>query len=279
MQGTSMYSPPAKMATSANEWVATILSAIIILLVCIASAGGLWITGLYRDSATIVPALRGQDLVTLLIQPALFATILISRNGSTRAKLIWLGLLGYLLYTYLGAALGYYLNNFTLMYIAIFSLSFFAILSVLSSLDLKALSSKFDLAAPRVPVILFLLLIAFMLGTLELLENFKFIQTAVIPAGMKMAGGTNYFVYTLDLGLIVPLSVLSAWWLWQRKAWGFVGAGVMLIKASAMGLALLAMNLFSLDAGQKSDGLVGLWAFIALGGYGLSLWLFRHCHD
>jgi hypothetical protein len=279
MQGTSMYSPPVKSAINANEQVATILSAIIILLVSIASVGGLWITGLYRDPATIVPALRGQDLVTLLIQPALLTIIIISRNGSTRAKLIWLGLLGYLFYTYLGAALGYYLNNFTLIYIAIFSLSFFAMLSVLSSLDLKALSSKFDLAAPRVPVILFLLLIAFMLGTLELLENFKFIQTAVIPAGMKMAGGTNYFVYTLDLGLIVPLSVLSAWWLWQRKAWGFVGAGVMLIKASAMGLALLAMNLFSLDAGQKSDGLVGLWAFIALGGYGLSLWLFRHCHD
>jgi hypothetical protein len=279
MQGTSIYSPPVKSVIGANEQVATILTAIIILLVCIASAGGLWITGLYRDPATIVPALRGQDLVTLLIQPALLTVMIISRNGSTRAKLIWLGLLGYLLYTYLGAALGYYLNNFTLIYIAIFSLSFFAMLSVLSSLDLKALSSKFDMAIPRVPVVIFLLLIAFMLGTLELLENLKFIQTAVIPSGMKTSGGTNYFVYTLDLGLIVPLSVLSAWWLWQRKPWGFVGAGVLLIKACAMGLALLAMNWFSVNAGQKPDGLEWLWTFIALGGASLSFWFFRHCHD
>ena len=123
------------------------------------------------------------------------------------------------------------------------------------------------------------MLMAVMLGAREILEIVGFMRTGLIPAGMKLAGGTNYFVYTFDLGLIVPLSVLSSMWLWQRSPLGFVSTAVVLIKAAVMGLALLAMNWFNANAGFATDGLLGLWAFIALGGLGLSVWFFRHCQD
>lgn len=259
--------------------VAERLTIIVMVLTLVASLGGLFMPGLYRDPAAIIPALQGQDLVTLISMPALILTMLAARRGSARAKLIWIGLLGYVLYTYLGAAVGYYLNNFTLLYIAVFSLSLAALILVVGSINIHELGTSFDGGVPRWPVIAFLLLMAVMLGAREVMENISFIRTGITPAGMHLAGGTNYFVYAFDLGLIVPLSVLSAYWLWRRVAWGFVSTGVVLIKAAVMGLALLAMNGFVVAAGGSTDGMLAVWGFITVGGLGLSVWFLRHCRN
>jgi hypothetical protein len=183
------------------------------------------------------------------------------------------------LYAYLGAALGYFLNSFTLLYIALFSLSLAAMVLAIGGLKLTDLETRFDVEIPRWPVIAFLMLMAVMLGAREILDNIGFIRSGIIPSGMQRSGGTNYFVYTFDLGLIVPLLVLSSIWLWRRSPVGLVSSGMVLIKSAVMGLALLVMNGFNANAGGATDGLLGLWAFIAIGGLGLSIWFFRHCRD
>jgi hypothetical protein len=279
MTGQMMKSAQGS-SKSYTDWnVAEVLTVLIIVLGIITSASGLLLPHLYRDPVSIVPALRGQDLITLLTMPILLVTLLAVRRGSTRAKLIWVGLLGYVLYAYFGAALGYFLNSFTLLYIALFSLSLAALVSAIASLNLSDLETRFDAGVPRWPVIAFLMLMAVMLGAREILDNIGFIRSGIIPSGMQLSGGTNYFVYTFDLGLIVPLSVLSSLWLWQRSPLGLVSSGVVLIKSAVMGLALLVMNGFNANAGFATDGLLGLWVFIALGGLGLSIWFFRHCRD
>ncbi len=279
IRGAEPKPVPSSITLNTNWAAAEILTILIIVLGIIASAGGLLIPSLYRDPVSIVPALRGQDLITLLTMPILLMTLFAVRRGSTRAKLIWIGLLGYVLYAYLGAAVGYFLNNFTLLYIALFSLSLAAMVLAIASLKLTDLEMRFDAGVPRWPVIAFLMLMAVMLGAREILDNIGFIQTGIIPSGMQLSGGTNYFVYTFDLGLIVPLSVLFSVWLWRRSQLGLVSSGVVLIKAAVMGLALLAMNGFNANAGFATDGLLGLWAFIAIGGLGLSVWFYRHCKD
>jgi hypothetical protein len=284
MTGQTMLSAETKPAQGSRtvfaDWnLAEILTALIIVLGSIASVAGLLMPNLYRDPVSIVPALRGQDLITLLTMPVLAVILLAVHRGSTRARLIWIGLLGYVLYAYLGAALGYFLNSFTLLYIALFSLSLAAMVLAIASLKLTDLETKFDAGIPRWPVIAFLMMMAVMLGAREILDNIGFIQTGIIPSGMQLSGGTNYFVYTFDLGLIVPLSVLSSIWLWRRSPLGFVSSGVILIKSAVMGLALLVMNGFNANAGFATDGLLGLWEFIALGGLGLSIWFLRHCRD
>jgi hypothetical protein len=57
-------------------------------------------------------------------------------------------LLGYLFYTYAGAAMAYYVNIFTLVYVALFSLSIFALVVVLTGLDVDALQHRFDACVP-----------------------------------------------------------------------------------------------------------------------------------
>jgi Mg/Co/Ni transporter MgtE len=68
------------------DWnVAEILTVLVIVLGIVASASGLLLPNLYRDPVGIVPALRGQDLITLLTMPILLVTLFAVRRGSTRA--------------------------------------------------------------------------------------------------------------------------------------------------------------------------------------------------
>jgi len=264
---------------SANLRVAQILTVLIALLAAVAAAGGLFIPGLYRDPATFVPILQGQDLVTLIALPVLLVMLLAARRGSARATLAWLGLLGYLCYTYTGAAFAYAFNDFFLIYVALFALSVGALAAVASGIDAIALQRRFDAAVPRRPVAVFLSLIALMLAIVELGEIIAFLTSGTIPQIITRSGGITNFVYVLDLGVIVPLALLAVIWLWRRLPWGDILAGFLLIKASTMGLALLSMNWFSMRAGLPTDGLLVLWSVIAFGGLGLSVWFLRHCRE
>lgn len=256
------------------------LSVAMLPLLVLATGAGLLVPGVYqRNSATIIPALRGQDLVTLLALPAFGAALVRVWRGSQRATLIWLGVLGYLFYTYAGAAVGYFFAEFTLLYIVLFSLTVFALAAAASGLDTQAIAAAFDPATPRRVVAGFLALIGLFLAALWLGQIGAFLASGVLPAGVVAASGGPYFVYAFDLGLILPLTAIGAVWIWQRRPWGYVLASYILAKATTMGLALLAMNGFNLLAGVPTDPveLLGFYTFLAAGGLALSLWFFRHC--
>lgn len=260
--------------------VALRLTIALIPLAAIATVAGLAAPGVYtRNPATIIPALRGQDLVTLLALPALAAALYGAWRGSARATLIWAGLLGYLFYTYTGAALGYYFAGLSPLYIALFSLGTFGTIALAAGIDAAAIAGHFDLATPRRATAAFLALIGVMLAGLELGQIGGYLGSGVLPAGVAMAGGGTYFVYGLDLGLVVPLSILGAIWLWRGRPWGSLLASYILVKATTMGLALLAMNWFMLRAGLATDPveLIGFYTLLAIGGLAMSAWYMRHC--
>lgn len=45
-------------------------------------------------------------------------------------------------------------------------------------------------------------------------------------------------VHVLDLSLLLPLAALSDLWLWQRRTWGYVLAGVLLMTLTLVGEGL-----------------------------------------
>jgi hypothetical protein len=72
--------------------------------------------------------------------------------------------------------------------------------------------------------------------------------------------------------------LLAAWWLWHRQPWGDVLAGLVLVKAATMGLALLAMTAFARDAGLPIDAVLSIaWIALAAAGLCTSLLFFRRC--
>ena len=268
-----MTSPVPSRATVA-------LALVIAPLAAIAAGVGLLVPGIYRDPAWLVPQARGQDLVTLAGTAALVWAVHAARRGSTRAHLVWLGILGYVAYTYVGAAFAYAYNELFLLYVALFGLSVFALALALGRLDAPALASRFDERAPRRAVGGFLVLVAAMLCALWLGQIVPALVAGKVPDSIVRSGGSLKYVFALDLGLVVPLAALSAAWLWRRRPWGFVLAGVVLVKASTMGLALLAMTAFAVLDGQPAEvGLFVPWVALAAGSLALSWWFLAHCRS
>ncbi|MGE5541862.1 MAG: hypothetical protein ACM3WT_02375 [Bacillota bacterium] len=261
-----------------NLRVAQWLTIAIVALEVLASAGGLFIPGLYRDTPWVVPQNRGQDLVTLILSPVLVVIVPAVRRGSARATMAWIGLLGYVFYTYTGAAFAFAFNRFFLIYVALFSLSIAALVAVAGGIDAVELQKRFDRATPRWPVLAYLAVLALMLTALWLGQIVPFFTTGTIPESIRLSGGPTMFVYVLDLGVVVPLALLAAAWLWRRLPWGYVLAGCVLIKGTTMGLALLSMSWFAARAGILTEpGLAVIWVALAAGSLGMSFWFFRQC--
>ena len=261
-----------------NLRVAWVLTVVVVLMAVAASAGGLLLPGLYREPPAVAATIRAQDAVTLLVVVVLAVTFVVARRGSTRATLVWVGLLGYVLYTYTGAAFAYTFNEFFLLYVSLFATSLFALIALVAGLDAGEARRRFDDAEPRCPVVLFLGLMALVLGVGELGQVLAFFATGVPPELISGTGVSPNFVFALDLGIVVPLAALAAVWLWRRRSVGYVLSAAMLILAATMGLALLAMTWSGVVAGLPLDvGLTVLWVLIAGGGIGLSVWFLRHC--
>lgn len=252
-------------------WILSVLAAA-------ASCAGLFVPELYAPRA-LAPAMRGQDLVTLFVVPWFLWFARGMRRGSAGGKLGWLGCLGYLLYTYTGAAIAYRWNALFLVYLGLFSGCSFVLVRSLATTDARALQCCIDREVPRWQALVYLCLIAAVLAVSELSQIASALASGRAPELIERSEGAGNFVYVLDLGVVVPLTLLAARWLWSRRAWGDVLTGMLLVKSAAMGLALLSMTAFAAAAGQPIEpALTSAYAMIGLAGVGLSVWFLRHCH-
>lgn len=261
-----------------NLRLAQVLSVLVMILTAVASVAGAFFPAIYRRFvlAQMIPATQGQDLVTLAVAlPIMLVGMLAAGRGSFRGTMAWIGALGYICYTYTGATFGYPLGELFLIYLALFSLSVWSLILTIGSVDIAAVRAQFDAGVPRRSVAAFEIFVAIMLCLLWLSRIIPNLTADPVPLTVD----PYKFVFGLDLGMVVPLSVLGAVWLWRRLPWGYLISGIMLIKCITMGLALLAMQVLNLMAGQPLDApeLIGSYCIIAGGGIGLSLWYFRHC--
>lgn len=272
--------PVAPAASQSSLRVAQRLTVAAMILAAVAAAIGLLAPGVYNETEWALPQVRGQDLLTLLALPVLaWALAGVGRN-STRATLLWVGLLGYLFYTYTGASFAYHMNALFLVYVALFSLSIFALVAAGAGLDAQHILRDFDERAPRRGVAYFLIFFAVMLTALWVGQLIPFFLTGELPELVTRADTPSNFVFVLDLGIVVPPALLAAWWLWQKHAWGPVVAGYVLVKCVAMALALISMTAFMWLAGQPIDwGLAAAWVLLAVSSLGVSIWYLRHCRS
>ena len=241
--------------------LAYILCFFIIILSAIASAGGLFISGLYRDSDFIRRAWFGSDITTLFVAVPLLAFALwFSMKNSLRAQLLLVGLLGYMLYNYAFYLFGAVFNDFFLIYTGVFTISIYALILVFSNLPLNTYPKRFDARTPVKAISLFMLIIALSLAIFELSQ----VLTALT---LEKQPKVPPLIFALDLSLIIPNMLLAAVLLWMRLSWGFVLTAIMLVKGFTYGTSLVissaSMARFSL-AGNW-DGLTPFYIFIAVG--------------
>lgn len=242
--------------------IAINLSYFIAALAAVASAGGLFLTDLYKDPPFIRSAWRGNDLVTLtIIAPAMLFISYQASRGSLKGRWLLAGLLSFMLYNYAFYLFGAVFNLFFLLYIALFTLSIYALFILLWNTDVAALPSIFCNKTPRRWISIFLLSLALPLGSFELSQVVSSLANDTVPAVPPL-------IFALDLSLVIPTLILAAILLWQGKAWGYALSLIMLVKGVTYGLVLITATIWAATATGVWDSLFLFYIWIFMGSLG-----------
>jgi hypothetical protein len=251
------------------------LSLVIVLLAVPVHLMGLLAPQIYRDPALLLPQNLGTDVVTLCVAiPLLGIAAGAMRIGSLRARLLWLGALAYLVYAYGMYALGVRWNPLFLAYLTLFSLSFFALVIGLLGTDAAVVRSRAT-GVPVRAVAAYLIAIAVLVSGVWLKEEVGSLLQGTVPLSVQQFDAPTNIVHVFDLGLVLPAMVIAAVLLLRDRPWGYVLAGMLLVKASTIGLWVAVMIWFSARAGIETPlaytalflaltvaGVVLSWAFL-----------------
>ena len=201
--------------------------------------------GWYDTAAATYPAFLGQDAITLVLGlPLLALSMWAARQGSTRGLLCWMGALFYIAYSYAFYVLGARITWLFPVYIVIVSLGMYGSLALLFALDGRALAARVGPRLPRRAIATYLVATATFFAGLWL---------ALI--GSRLAAGVEpdlvvRTVVAVDGIVLLPLLFFGGLWLWQAAPLGVALAGLLLVKAAATFLTLIANTLVVLAWGQ-----------------------------
>ncbi len=232
----------------------------------------------YWDTVSSAAQMQANDLVTLVLGlPLLAGSFWLSQRGSLRGRLILAGTLGFILYTYMSMAMGTAYNPLFLVYVLLFSLSLIAFILTLMSIDLASLPGQFSPRLPRKGIAGLLLFAAAFLTVAWLGRIVPTISPQSVP---QLENVSTMFIQAMDLGLIVPLCVISALQLLRRSPWGYLLASVGMLKFVTMGLAVSLMGLNMARVGVPINPVeLGIFLAITLVNLAMTAVLLRHIHE
>lgn len=207
--------------------------------------------GIYqRDSISVAAQGIASDWVTALAAiPALLLAFRAWLKGSLKGHLALIGIMGYFLYTYTSYTFLWVFNPLFLIYVAEMSLSVFVVIGLMMNLDVDKVYKQVDKRQSVAWAGVLQLLVAFAIGMMWLGKIIPATLQATPPVGLEHY--TTLVIQAMDLGLVVPLAVVSAIALLRKKPWGYVLTPVILTKGSAMLLAISAMMMNMIAAGVQ----------------------------
>lgn len=245
----------------------------IAILAAGASALIAWaISDFYRlDPAVIQPQLYGQDLVTLLAVPVLLAAAWTTARGSTRGRIVLLGGLLYLAYSYLTYSVGVRFNALFLPYLLVLGTSTFALVLGVARFPL---STARDAPRWRRSLAAFLFAIPLLFGALWLVDVLGAYAAGGIPNAAREVEMPTSPIHVLDLAFVLPLSAAAGVLLLRRSPWATPLSGIVLVKAITICLAMLAMGAMALRAGEAVNLPVAGAALVTLAIAGAFSWAY-----
>ncbi|MCT9097522.1 hypothetical protein [Haloarchaeobius sp. HME9146] len=265
--GTSSLALPRRLLAA---------SLVTLVLATLAAGAGLLVPSLYRDSDPLLPQLYGQDFLTLTVAvPALAVALLLAARGSVRGYVAWLGVTGYLLYTYASYAVMTAFNPLYLVYVALFGLALFTLAAGVARLDPDVVRRQVGDGPVRAAVA-YQVVVALLVGVLWLADVVPASISGTIPAAIENTGLVTPVIQSLDLAVLLPAFALSAYWLWRGRAWGYAFTAVLLVKATTLGLAVLAMVAVMLRDGQPvSAPQIVVFVLLSVAGLAVTGWFLR----
>jgi hypothetical protein len=236
-----------------------------LLLATIAAAAGLF-SGVYRDGSAMVEQARTVDVATLFVGvPLLAVGLRRARDGSFAGRVVALGVLGYLAYTYAIASFVVVINALTPVYIAILGLATWSLLTIVPWLDLDRLDPTVGARLPRRTTGGFLIASAAAFAFLWLGQIGGAVLSGVPPASVSELGLPTTPVYALDLAFALPLTALGGFLVLRRHPAGPAMALSLLVLFLLITLGMLALFGYQVTVGKAVEPVV-LGAFVVMVG-------------
>jgi hypothetical protein len=245
--------------------------------ITLAAGGGLFINGLYRDNPYFVAQAVGQDFISLaVVLPTLIVTALLASRGSPSARLIWLGGLVYLVYTYVVAAFDVRFNSLFLVYVALLGCSLYALIGGLVTADMSGIKACFTEKTPVKIVSIYLAMLTVLFYFVWLSEIVPALVVGEIPQSIRDNGTPTNAVHVLDIAWILPAFGFTAVRLLRKQALGYILAGVLLSYSVLLILAVLSMVIFMVREGHPVVvPQVVIFGMLLVIGLGMLIWYMK----
>src|SRR6202165_4676129 len=225
------------------------LAAMARVAAAIASLAG-FIPGVYRDPKIVIAQSHGFDIGDLIAVLILGLGLSWSARGSVRGRLVAIGALGYLLYSFVTYAFLIVLNAATVLYIAVLAFGVWSFITGFGTVDEHQAD---DLTAGHLPRWLtggFMIVIAALFALTWLRQIAGSVISGQLPAGLAAAGWPMNPPYVLDLGLVIPIAVVAALRLLRNKPGGVRLAVPFLTFVSLLSMSVSLMTIFMAIDGQ-----------------------------
>ena len=250
MAPTSVLSDTAILRPGPRLTTAWVLSCVVLVLMATSSAVGLLVEGIYPEETWAVAALRGNDLVTLvLVVPVLALALAASRlRPSSASVLVWLGMLLYGLYNFAYYSFGAAFNDLFLLHVAAYSLSGIAMVLLGTSIDAEV-AARGVVGGIRAKVVaVFTLGVGIALLGAWGAMSVRVSLTGELPAGGHATGGGPPRLRHRH-GILAPMFVIAGVLLWRAAPWGAVMGVAVNASGAAYLMVLEVVGGFQADAG------------------------------
>ena len=233
------------MSTRSN--VTDGLAVMALLLAGVAAATGLLVSGLYRDTAEMVREARAADLVTLAVAvPVLGLGLWRARAGSAMARLVAIGALGYLSYSYAIFAFSVVINPMTPVHIAILGLATWSFVLGIFALDQATVDRVSEIRLPRRTAGGFLIVVVVLFALLWLARSPARSRAKNCRRRLAISTCRRTPSMRWTLPSRSPCSAVAGVWLLRHDRRGPVAGSAALAFTALMGLSVLAI--FAIDA-------------------------------
>lgn len=226
-------------------------------------------------SAELAPQGIAQDFITLFLAlPVLLISLVYSLKGSVRGKLVYTGVTSYLFVTYLFyLAMGTYSYLF-LVYVILLGSTAASLTLDMLSLGQIDLTGQLKQQASVKAAGSFLIFNGLAIGLLWLGRVVPpLIDGTIYPEGLDHY--TTMIVQGFDLALLLPLSIVSGFLLYQRNEAGILLGIVYLVFLSILMTSLTAKIIYMGILGQNIIPVVFIIPVFMLTAYGFSYSLIK----
>ena len=225
------------------RWI--VLSLASAFLMAIASFAGVYLPGTYAHETPSWAAQGvGQDIVNLLVVlPALLASTYFVAKGSVRGLLVWLGLLVYIVYSYVLYAFFVHFNRLFLVYTAVLGLAFWTLVGTVVNLHPDRLAAAFDRERTYRGQVVYLMGSSLLFVVLWLSDIVPALVSGTAPRDVTEVGLPVNPIHVLDLAFALPAMIVTALSLRKRRLFGLLLAVPLMTFAAVMGTAIVGMSI------------------------------------